>query len=83
MGCRLGGLPRVRGRPHLYGAADYDVPMQPLEPPPVEERERARWLMALLERFGPDAVAEWQDAPPGWCFDCWCASEAARAAGRL
>ena len=74
-------MPRVRGRPHLYGAPDYGVPLPPPEPLPVEKRVRARWLMAVVERFGVVRVGEWQNAPEGWDYATWCARADAREAG--
>ena len=40
--------------------------------PSAETLARVRWLEALVEEFGTDEVARWQDGPPReWEFKAW------------
>jgi hypothetical protein len=38
---------------------------------PAQHGPWVRWLEALVETFGPSAVAEWQDPPEGWDYRTW------------
>jgi hypothetical protein len=45
--------------------------------PSAEVELRIRWLAWLVEKYGPDTVAEWQDPPVR--FEEWCAERALSA----
>jgi hypothetical protein len=45
--------------------------------PSAEVELRIQWLCWLVEKYGPDTVAEWQDPPVG--FDEWRAEKALSA----
>ena len=38
---------------------------------PDLRRARARWLCALVARFGADVVGRWREPPRGFEFEAW------------
>lgn len=48
---------------------------RPMLTDPNLRRPEVRHLIALVDRFGPDAVGDWQHPPRGWSFLEWLARD--------